>query len=46
MTFIVNQDGVAYERDLGPQTAAGVAKITRYDPDQTWRPVAAGPGQP
>jgi hypothetical protein len=46
MTFIVNQDGVAYEKDLGSGTAAGVAKITRYDPDQTWRPVAAGAGQP
>ena len=38
MTFVVNQDGVAYERDLGPETKAAVAKITRYDPDQAWRP--------
>jgi hypothetical protein len=41
MTFIVNQDGVAHEKDLGPETAAAVAKITRYDPDATWRPVQA-----
>jgi hypothetical protein len=42
MTFVVNQDGVAYERDLGPQTPSLVEKITRYDPDTTWRVVQAG----
>ena len=36
MTFIVNQDGVVYEKDLGPETTAAVEKITRYDPDKTW----------
>jgi hypothetical protein len=46
MTFIVNQDGVAYERDLGPDTGAAAAKITRYDPDSTWRPVEAGAARP
>jgi hypothetical protein len=39
MTFVVNQDGVAHERDLGPKTPALVEAITRYDPDHTWRPV-------
>jgi hypothetical protein len=39
MTFIVNQDGVAYEKDLGKATPTAVKAITRYDPDQTWRPV-------
>jgi hypothetical protein len=39
MTFIVNHDGVAYEQDLGPDTAALVKGITRYDPDASWRPV-------
>ena len=43
MTFIVNQDGVAYEKDLGPDTPAAVETITRYDPDATWRPVTASP---
>jgi hypothetical protein len=43
MTFIVNQAGVAYEKDLGEDTAAAVQKITRYDPDQTWGAVAASP---
>jgi hypothetical protein len=37
MTFIVNQDGIVYEQDLGPETAARVADITRYDPDSTWK---------
>ena len=41
MTFIVNQDGVAYEKDLGPETPRAVEAITRYDPDASWRPVQA-----
>jgi hypothetical protein len=43
MTFTVNQDGVAYEKDLGPETPAAVKAISRYDPDETWRPVTASP---
>jgi Protein of unknown function (DUF2950) len=46
MTFIVNKDGVVYEKDLGPETKAAVEKITRYDPDKTWRPEAPGRGGP
>jgi hypothetical protein len=42
MTFVVNQDGVAYEKDLGPETETAVKSITRYDPDDTWRPVVGG----
>jgi len=36
MTFIVNQDGVVHEKDLGPETATRVLSVTRYDPDSTW----------
>jgi predicted outer membrane lipoprotein len=36
-TFIVNHDGVVYEKDLGPQTASIAAAMTRYNPDATWR---------
>jgi hypothetical protein len=36
MTFIVNQDGVVHEKDLGPETAATASKMTAYDPDQSW----------
>ena len=39
MTFIVNQQGVVYQQDLGEQTAALAAAMTRYDPDATWRKV-------
>jgi hypothetical protein len=37
MTFVVNHDGVVYEKDLGPETQAVVKGITRYDPDDSWR---------
>ena len=39
MTFIVNQDGIVRERDLGPQTDAIARKMTLYNPDKSWRPV-------
>ena len=41
MTFIVNQDGEIYEKDLGPTTAAIAKGITRFDPDTTWQKVGA-----
>jgi hypothetical protein len=34
-TFMVNQDGVIYQKDLGPQSAAESA-VKRFDPDPTW----------
>lgn len=37
MTFIVNQDGVVYQKDLGPNTAAAAGKITKFNPDGTWK---------
>ena len=40
MTFVVNQDGDAHEKDLGPKTAALVKALNRYDPDPSWHPVA------
>ena len=39
MTFIVNQDGVVRQKDLGPETASRAAAITAYDPDATWHAV-------
>jgi hypothetical protein len=38
-TFIVNQDGVVYERDLGPPASNLAAPVTRYNPDKSWMPV-------
>ena len=37
MTFIVNHEGVVYEKDLGLGTATAVGKITRFNPDKTWK---------
>lgn len=37
MTFVVNQDGIVYEKDLGPKTAQIAKKLTRYDRDASWR---------
>ena len=36
MTFIVNQQGRVYQKDLGPKTAKIAAGIKVYDPDPTW----------
>jgi hypothetical protein len=37
MTFVVNQDGIVYEKDLSPRTAELVKNLTRYDRDASWR---------
>jgi Protein of unknown function (DUF2950) len=36
MTFIVDQDGIVFQKDLGPDTATAAAAIIRFDPDLTW----------
>jgi hypothetical protein len=38
MTFIVNQDGIVYEKDLGPDTEKLGAEMSQYNPDKSWRP--------
>jgi len=35
-TFIVNHDGIVYQKDLGPDSVALAKQITRYNPDKTW----------
>jgi hypothetical protein len=37
MTFIVNHDGVVYEKDLGAETAKIASAMTKFDPDLTWK---------
>jgi hypothetical protein len=37
MTFLVSHDGAVYEKDLGPETAATAQKITRFNPDKSWK---------
>jgi hypothetical protein len=39
MTFIVNQQGKVYQRNLGPETARIAQKMKSYNPDKTWLPV-------
>lgn len=39
MTFVVNQDGQIYQKDLGPQTEQIASEMTDYNPDDTWQPV-------
>jgi hypothetical protein len=41
MTFVVNQDGEIYQKDLGPTTPKLAKSMTRFDPDATWRKVGA-----
>jgi hypothetical protein len=36
VTFLVDTDGVVYQKDLGPETAAKAAAISSFDPDLTW----------
>lgn len=36
MTFIVNQAGIVYERNLGPDTASIAKSMIEYDPDEGW----------
>ena len=40
MSFMVNQDGVVWQRDLGPDTAAAAAAITQFNPDNSWTPIS------
>jgi hypothetical protein len=39
-TFLVNQSGVVYEKDLGPQTGALAKAMTKFNPDKSWNPTA------
>jgi len=39
MTFMVNHDGVVYQKNLGPQTAKLAPAISRFDPDASWQKV-------
>jgi hypothetical protein len=39
MTFVVNQLGIVFQKDLGDKTAEIAATMTQYDPDHSWHPV-------
>jgi hypothetical protein len=36
MTFIVDESGTIYEKDLGPGTAKAAEAMSAFDPDSTW----------
>jgi len=37
MTFIVNQNKIVYQKDLGPDTAKIAGSLEKYDPNKTWK---------
>jgi len=43
MTFIVNHDGILYQKDLGLETERVAKSMTRYNPDPSWGRVAQQP---
>jgi len=38
MTFIVDQDGIVYQKNLGLDTKRIAADVTQYNPDESWKP--------
>ncbi len=43
MTFIVNQSGIVYEKDLGEKTLELAPAIQEYNPDSTWNKLIESP---
>ena len=39
MTFLVNHDGIVYEKDLGKNTEKTVKAMNTFDPDKSWKKV-------
>ncbi|HEX7932928.1 MAG TPA: DUF2950 domain-containing protein [Paraburkholderia sp.] len=39
MTFIVNQDGQVYQKNLGRDSTRRAAALKSFDPDSSWEPV-------
>jgi hypothetical protein len=37
MTFVVNQSGVVYEKDLGQDTSKIIGGLNQYNPDKSWK---------
>ena len=36
-TFLINHDGVVYEKDLGKDTSKIASRTTAFNPDDTWK---------
>jgi hypothetical protein len=46
MTFVVNQDGVVFQKDLGEDTDVAVESIQVFDPDSSWTAIAPPAEEP
>jgi hypothetical protein len=46
MTFMVNQDGVVFQKDLGEDTASAVDAIQAFDPDSSWTAIVPPAEEP
>jgi hypothetical protein len=40
-TFIVDQDGVVFQKDLGEDTATAAQAINKFDPDSSWTAIVS-----
>jgi hypothetical protein len=40
-SFMVSQNGVVYEKDLGTDSLEEFMKMERFNPDSSWKPVQA-----
>ncbi len=38
MTFLVNQQGIVFQKDLGPETETTIKGVQTYEPDSSWAP--------
>jgi hypothetical protein len=38
MTFVINQRGIVFQKDLGADTEQAAKAITSFDPDDSWTP--------
>ncbi|MGC1449884.1 MAG: DUF2950 family protein [Candidatus Sulfotelmatobacter sp.] len=45
MTFLIDQNGVIYEKDLGPTTTDVATTVTTFNPDKTWTEVPGDEAQ-
>ncbi|MGB8540956.1 MAG: DUF2950 domain-containing protein [Candidatus Acidiferrales bacterium] len=45
MTFIVSQDGVVYQKDLGQRTGSLAKDMKSFDPDSSWQKADEQPAQ-
>lgn len=39
MTFVINNDGILYQKDLGKSTGSIASDMTAFNPDETWKKV-------